>query len=283
MKKAIVTGGESGIGKGIVKALVKEGYEIASSYYYDESLAEKTKNEIEAEGGKITFFQADLAQKDAPHEFFNKAVSELGGLDLLVNNAAASIPESLQDLKEEHIDFVLSLSLKAYIMLMRDAAAYMIKNNIKGNIVNITSTRGERAYPNAGIYEAAKAGLKQSIQCFALDVAPYGIRINSVAPGAIRVRTKKEIAAIKNPTVSDYFWKEAFRNVTEEEAENIPDFWDELGECIPLGRSGLPEDVANAVCFLASEKASYITGVLINVDGGLILAGMPEDGKHKWN
>ncbi|MCR4845778.1 MAG: SDR family oxidoreductase [Eubacterium sp.] len=282
MKKAIVTGGESGIGRGLVKALAKDGYKIASSFYSDEKLAEIVKKEIEDEGGKITFFKADLSQKDAPRLFFEEAVACLGGLDLLVNNAAASIPESLQDLKEEHTDYILSLSLRAYIVLMHEAAAYMIKNKVKGNIVNIASTRGERAYPNAGIYEAAKAGLKQSIKCFALDVAPYGIRINSVAPGAIRVRTKKEIAAVKNPTVSDYYWKEAFRDVTPEEAESIPDFWDELGECIPLGRSGLPEDIANAVCFLASDKASYITGVTINVDGGLILAGMPEDGKNKW-
>ena len=282
MKKAIVTGGESGIGKGIVKALSKEGYEIVSSYYYEKELADEVKKEIEAEGGKITFFKADFSENDTPHEFFNGAVSHLEGLDLLVNNAAASIPESLQDLKDEHTDFILSLSLRAYIILMHEAASYMIKNNIKGNIVNITSTRGERAYPNAGIYEAAKAGIKQSIKCFALDVAPYGIRINNVAPGAIRVRTKKEIAAVKNPTVSDYYWKETFKDVTPEEAENIPDFWDELGKCIPLGRSGLPEDIANAVCFLASDKASYITGVTINVDGGLILAGMPENGKSKW-
>ena len=282
MKKAIVTGGESGIGKGIVKALAKEGYEIESSYYYEKEIVDEVKKEIETAGGKITFFRADLTEKDGPHKFFDEAVSCLGGLDLLVNNAATSIPESLQDLKDEHTDYILSLSLRSYIVLMHDAATYMIKNSIKGNIVNITSTRGERAYPNAGIYEAAKAGLKQSIKCFALDVAPYGIRINNVAPGAIRVRTKKEIAAIKNPTVSDYYWKEAFRDVNEEEAENVPDFWDELGECIPLGRSGLPEDIANAVCFLASEKASYITGVTINVDGGLILAGMPENGTVKW-
>ena len=107
-------------------------------------------------------------------------------------------------------------------------------------------------------------------------------RPNTEKVGKITMAQIKEIAAVKNPTVSDYYWKEAFRNVTPEEAENIPDFWDELGECIPLGRSGLPEDIANAVCFLASDKASYITGVTINVDGGLILAGMPEDGKSKW-
>lgn len=282
MKKAIVTGGESGIGKGIVKALAREGYDIASSYYYEKELADEVLKEIEASGGRITFFKADLTEKDGPHKFFEEAVSSLGGLDLLVNNAAASIPESLQDLKDEHTDHILSLSLRSYIVLMHDAASYMIKNSTRGNIINITSTRGERAYPNAGIYEAAKAGLKQAIKCFALDVAPHGIRINNVAPGAIRVRTKKEIAAIKDPTVSDYYWKEAFRGVSEEEAENIPDFWDDLGKCIPLGRSGLPEDIANAVCFLASDKASYITGVTINVDGGLILAGMPEDGRSKW-
>ena len=95
MKKAIVTGGESGIGRGLVKALAKDGYEIASSFYSDEKLAEIVKKEIEDEGGKITFFKADLSQKDAPRLFFEEAVACLGGLDLLVNNAAASIPDRM--------------------------------------------------------------------------------------------------------------------------------------------------------------------------------------------
>ena len=139
--------------------------------------------------------------------------------------------------------------------MMNYAGAYMKEHGIQGNIINVTSSRGERAYPEDGLYGALKAGLNRAIQSFALDVAEYGIRVNNVAPGAIRVRTRQE-------RIAD---------------GNNPDFWDELGTRIPLKRCGLPEDVANAVSFLASDKASYITGITIRVDGGLILPGPPED------
>ena len=156
---------------------------------------------------------------------------------------------------------------------MRDASRYMIDHKIKGNIINITSSRGERAYPECGIYCGLKAGLNHAIKAFALDVSGYGIRINNVAPGATRVRTKQEMAAQKTGDASDYFWRKEYEDKTK---EITSDFWDELGTLIPLSRAGTPEDIANAVCFLASDKASYITGVTLRVDGGLILPGMPE-------
>ena len=110
-------------------------------------------------------------------------------------------------------------------------------------------------------------------EAFALDVSSYGIRINNVAPGAIRVRTKEELLSISEGSETDYFWDEKFLK-NPEAVEN--DFWDALGPKIPLKRVGLPEDVGNAIAFLVSDKAAYITGVTLRVDGGLILPGMPE-------
>jgi NAD(P)-dependent dehydrogenase (short-subunit alcohol dehydrogenase family) len=160
-------------------------------------------------------------------------------------------------------------------MMMRHAARYMIDNGIHGCLVNISSSRGERAYANAGIYCGIKACLNHMAEAFALDLAPYGIRVNNVAPGAVRVRSDEELLAMTNGRATDYFWDEKFLKNPELVADH--DFWDMLGPRIPLGRVGLPEDIGRAVAFLASEKASYITGVTLRADGGLILPGMPED------
>jgi NAD(P)-dependent dehydrogenase (short-subunit alcohol dehydrogenase family) len=112
-------------------------------------------------------------------------------------------------------------------------------------------------------------------EAFALDLAPYRIRVNNVAPGAIRVRTDQELLSMTQGRATDYFWDKEFLEKPELVSDH--DFWDMLGPRIPLGRVGLPEDIGRAVAFLASEKASYITGVTLRVDGGLILPGMPED------
>lgn len=129
----------------------------------------------------------------------------------------------------------------------------MVKNKVRGSLINITSSRGERAYAGDFLYGGLKAGLNRAIQSIALDLAPYGIRVNNVAPGAVRVRDKQELVN-----------------------QGKTDFWDDLGKKIPLERCGMPEDIGEAVAFLASEKASYITGTTLRIDGGLILPGMPE-------
>lgn len=144
---------------------------------------------------------------------------------------------------------------------MQAAAIQMVRAKISGSIINITSTRAERAYPCDAVYGGVKAALNRASQSAALDLAPYGIRINCVAPGAIAVRSKEYLRKLNLIPV---------------------DFWDELGTRIPLGRSGTPEDIANAVAFLASDQASYITGEILRVDGGLILPGMPEQSDLSW-
>ena len=277
-KKAIVTGASIGMGRGIALVLAREGYDIAFSYYGDGEQVmkdlEKTVGMLNEAGAKCWYHQADLTKKGGPKEFFDKAVADLGSLDLLVNSAGVNMPLPLQELTEENIDYLFALDQKAYVLLMHYAACYMIDNGIKGCIVNVSSSRGDRSYPNAGIYCGIKAGLNRMIEAFALDVAGYGIRINNVSPGATRVRTKEELLAIKKGGATDYFWDPDYIEHPEK-VEN--DFWDKLGPKIPLGRCGESEDIGNAIAFLASDKASYITGITVRVDGGLVLPGMPED------
>ena len=256
-KKAIVTGASRGIGKGIAMCLAAEGYDLAISYASKKEEAEKVAEQIrETYHTRCLIYQAALQEKGAGKALFDRAVADLGGLDLLVNNAGLTIFESLQEIKEETLDLLINLDFKNYILMMREAANYMIASGTKGNIINITSSRGEQSYPEDGLYGGLKAGLNRAICSFALDVSQYGIRINNVAPGAIRIRTREELIEGGNVAMAD--------------------FWDELGNRIALGRSGLPEDSGHAVAFLASDKASYITGTTLRVDGGLILPGMPE-------
>lgn len=273
-KKAFVTGGSRGIGKGIVFGLASEGYDVAFTYSSKKEAAEAVVKRVEEEYGQKAYcFQASLDEKDTADKVFKEAVEALGSLDLLVNNAGLTICDPIQNIPDEHLDHLLTLDFRSFVILMRNAARYMIDHKIRGNIINITSSRGERAYPECGVYCGLKAGLNHAIKAFALDVASYGIRINNVAPGATRIRTKDEMAAQATGGVEDYFWKPEYEDKTK---PITSDFWDELGPAIPLMRAGTPEDIANAVVFLSSDRASYITGMTLRVDGGLILPGMPE-------
>ena len=278
-KKAIITGGEIGMGRGIALVLAQEGYDIAFSYYPNsenaEASVETTLSLLGERGAKSWPFPADLSEPDAPGQFFGKAMEALGGLDLLVNNAGVNMPLPLQDITVDNFDYLVGLDLRAYVMMMHHAARYMIGSGTRGCLINVSSSRGERAYANAGIYCGIKSCLNRMAEAFALDLAPYGIRVNNVAPGAVRVRSDEELLAMTRGRATDYFWDKKF--LEKPELVKDHDFWDLLGPRIPLGRVGLPEDIGNAIAFLASDKASYITGVTLRVDGGLILPGMPED------
>lgn len=267
-KKAIVTGGSRGIGRGIVLKLAKEGYDIAFTYATASDAAKAVKEQVENEYGRRCFmYQVDLSDPQAAQPFIRAACRDLGGLDLLVNNAGLTILGHIVDIPVNNVDKLINLDYKTYILNMQAAARYMVKHGTKGAIVNITSSRGERAYPSDTFYGALKAALNRSIQSIALDLAPYGIRVNNVAPGATQVRTSEEM-------------KEEIRQLMEEnpnlQVDLEEDPFAELAGRVPLARMGTPEDIAEAVYFLASDRASYITGETLRVDGGLILSGVPE-------
>lgn len=251
-KCAMVTGGNRGIGAGIAAVLAKNGYDVAITYRGAAEEAESVKAEIEQLGQRCFVIQASLEQEGEAESAVKKAIHCLGRLDLLVNNAGLTIATPLPAMADEDFSTLVNLNFKAYVMAARTAVRHMIKHQIPGSVVFITSTRGGRAYEADGIYGGLKAAISRAAQSFALDVAPYGIRINCVAPGATRIRFTQH--------------------------EFLTEFYDKLSQRIPLGRVGLPADIGEAVCFLAdNEKAGYITGITLNVDGGLVLPGLPED------
>jgi NAD(P)-dependent dehydrogenase (short-subunit alcohol dehydrogenase family) len=245
-KTALVTGASRGIGKGIAIALAKKGYDLAITYSQHSDEADAVSKEIkQLYGTECMVCQASLEDANVPAELIKKTTDYFQGLDLLVNNAGVTIFEDILDLKHSTINKLFSLDFKAYLLLIHETASYMVRKKIRGSIVNITSSRGQRAYPGDAIYGGIKAAIERAAQSIALDLSPYGIRVNCVAPGCTMIREEN-------------------------------DFYRSLAPKIPLERIGSIEDIGNAVSWLASEEASYVTGVTLRVDGGLILAGMPE-------
>ena len=260
-KKAIVTGASRGIGNGIATCLAADGYDLAITYYHArekaDELAEKLKNDF---GTTCYVYQASVENVGVVEGIIKDATEKLGGLDFMCNNALALgyMGGELLDITDETLDLMLSANVRSFVEAMRAAARIMVKNGTAGNIVNVTSIRGERAFPGAGLYCGFKAGINHLSRTFALDMAPYGIRINCVEPGYTKVRTDDEMRA---------------EGVSEAELKE----WDREGKKVPLGRAGTPIDVGHLVAFLASDKASYITGACIPVDGGIMLPGMPTE------
>lgn len=256
-KKAIVTGASSGIGRGIVYCLAADGYDVVFSYRSKRENARKVIEDLKGTypEGRFECLEAEFSNEGEGTAFFHKAVELLGGLDLLVNNAGVTILESVLDLTEKNMDYLIQLLFRNYLILMREASTWMASHKVRGNIINISSVRGQSAHPGDMVYGGIKAALNRACQSAALDLAPYGIRVNNILPGAIR------------------------RFTEEEEKQADPAHVEKirfLSSRIPLERYGTPEDIGNAVVFLASEKASYITGSCLVVDGGLSLPGLAE-------
>ena len=245
-KTALVTGGSSGIGQGIAEVLAEEGYDVAITYGKNPEGAEVTKAAIEALGRRCFVYQASLQEADVPEKTVKQAIADLGHIDLLVNNAGRSTRESILTVKAENLDYLYDLNYRGYLLTTGAVARHMVLNKIRGSIIFITSSRAERAYPNDLLYGGLKAALKRSCESIAMELSQFGIRVNCVAPGATQVR------------------------------EDGGRWQNSLGVRIPMERIGTPRDDGHVVAFLASEKASYITGVTVRVDGGLILPGMPE-------
>lgn len=242
-KTALVTGASRGIGRAIALALAAKGFAVALNYAGSHDAAEAVKKEIEEAGGKAFTIQGDVSKSEDVNRIFKAVKDEFGGLDVLVNNAGINRDALLIRMKESNWDDVIATDLKSDFLTTKAAAAMMMRKR-KGSIINISSVVGIMGNIGQANYAAAKAGVIGLTKACAKEMAARNIRVNAVAPGFIETAMTDGIPEkIREGMISS----------------------------IPMGRMGQPEDIAKAVCFLASDDSSYITGQVLVVDGGLVM------------
>ena len=242
-KNAVVTGGARGIGEAIARVMAKMG---ANIIIWDvlEDQAKATAESIAKDCGvKAAGFAVDVTSGDSVDAAVGQAVKEFGGIDILINNAGITRDGLIIRMKEEDWDKVLSINLKGVWQCTKSVGKVMLKAR-KGSIVNIASVVGVMGNAGQANYSASKAGVIGLTKTSAKEFAPRGVRVNAVAPGYIRTAMTDKL--------------------TDEQRQRMQDL-------IPLGELGTPEDVADAVAFLASNTARYITGQTINVCGGMVM------------
>jgi len=245
-KVAVVTGAGRGIGKGIALALAKEKCNVVVSDI-DQKGCEKVTEELEKLGVKALAIKCDVSKKSEVEKMFKQTLKTFGQLDILVNNAGIFPFVAFAEMKEADWDKVIDVNLKSVFLCSQEAAKAMKEG---GRVVNISSIASVVGFEGLVHYCASKGGINGMIRALALELAPKKITVNAVAPGAI-----------DTPGASQ---PDQPKTATEETRKQTISM-------IPLARMGQPEDIANAVVFLASQKASYITGQTIIVDGGWIL------------
>lgn len=242
-KTALVTGASRGIGRAIALALAKEGYAVAVNYAGSREAAEAVRDKITAAGGRAFILQGDVSSAEDVDRIFKTVKEEFGFLDVLVNNAGITRDSLFIRMKEEQWDEVIDTDLKSNFLTVKAAGAMMMRRK-KGAIINIASVSGIVGNIGQLNYSAAKAGVIGLTKTAARELAPRGIRVNAVAPGF---------------TLTD---------MTDKIPEDVKNG---MLHTIPLGRFGQAEEIAKAVAFLASDKASYITGQVLKVDGGMVM------------
>ena len=242
-KTALVTGASRGIGRAIALCLAAEGARVAINYAGNVKAAEEVKASVEAAGGTAILCQADIADSAAVEAMIADVVKKFGAIDILVNNAGITRDTLLMRMKDEDFAKVLDTNLKGVFYCTKAVSKLMMKKR-SGRIVNMASVVGLVGNAGQTNYAAAKAGVIGFSKSAAKELASRGITVNVVAPGFIGTDMTAGLPeSVKEKMLTD----------------------------IPLGRMGEPEDVANAVLFLASEQASYITGQVVNVDGGMVM------------
>ena len=252
-RKALVTGGGRGIGRSISLRLAREGCSVVINYVKNRQKAEETAKEIKKSGHPVHVVRADVAKTGDAKRLIENAYEKLGGLDLLVNNAAVSFFQAWDEISEETWDRTIDTNLKGAFFCSKYAAEKMIASGNGGSIVNISSTNGRVAEADVLHYNASKGGLEMLTKSLAIELAPYGIRVNAVSPGLIE--TEHAMAFLKDPAFREHYFHH-----------------------IPLGRFGSPDECTGAVVFFASEDSSYITGQSLVIDGGLIADQCPKLG-----
>ena len=240
-KTALVTGGSRGIGRAICMELARQGASVAFVYAGNETAATETLAQLTEMGVKAKAYRCDVADFSATDQLVKDVTADFGGIDLLVNNAGATRDKLVMRMSESDFDDIIAVDLKGAFNLIRHVSAGLVRKRA-GRIVNITSDAGLMGNPGQANYAAAKAGLVGLTKTVAKELGGRGITCNAVAPGFIRTDMTKALNA-----------------QILESAEQF----------IPLKRIGEPEDIAQVVAFLCSDGANYITGQVLQVDGGL--------------
>ena len=240
-KIALITGSSRGIGRSVAKKLASKGAFVIVNYTSNAQAAQSVKDEIESQGGKCEIRGFDVSSHSEVIEQVDSIVKDHGELNYLVNNAGITRDTLLMRMKEEDWDAVISVNLKGVFNCTKAAAKYMVKQK-SGRIVNISSVVGEMGNPGQSNYSATKAGIIGFTKSVSRELASRNITVNSITPGFIET------------------------DITGGLSDKIKEHY--LGQ-IPLGRFGSPEDVSGVVSFLLSDAASYITGEVIRVNGGM--------------
>lgn len=242
-KCALITGATRGIGKQIAITLAKQGYNIALNYRKVNGELENTKKEIEKIGVQILAVKGDVANFEDCENFVKQVIERFGQIDVLVNNAGITKDMLLMRMKKEDFEQVIDTNLVGTFNVTKNVVPYMMKAR-SGRIINISSVVGISGNAGQTNYSASKAGIIGFTKSLAKEIASRNILVNSVAPGFIET------------------------NMTDVLKDDVKQ---EIAKNIPLKRMGTAQDVANVVKFLASDDSSYITGQVINVDGGMLM------------
>ena len=242
-KTALITGATKGIGKQIALTLAQNGYDIAINYRTENDALKETKKQIEEKGVKCLTVQGDVSNFEDCEKFVKEIIEEYGKIDVLVNNAGITKDTLLMRMKKEDFEDVIDTNLVGTFNVTKNVISHMMKAR-SGRIINISSVVGVAGNAGQTNYSASKAGMIGFTKSLAKEVASRGILVNAVAPGFIET---------------------GMTDVLKEEIK------EEIAKSIPLKRMGKTEDVANVVKFLAGEDSTYITGQVINVDGGMLM------------
>jgi glucose 1-dehydrogenase len=244
-KVALVTGSSQGIGQSIAARLAKDGANVIIDYRSHSEGAEETRRMVEDAGSKAAVVQADLSSLEQIRQLIDTGVKTFGGIDILVNNAGIEKRKDFWEVDEPEYDAVMAVNLKGVFFTTQLFVRQLQSAKRPGKVINISSVHEELPFPHFTAYCMSKGGMKMMTRNLAIELAPFGITVNSIAPGAIETPINKSLL---------------------QNREKL----DALLANIPLKRLGQPNDVAEAVAFLASAGADYITGTTIFVDGGLL-------------
>ena len=241
-KTAIITGGSRGIGKAIVEKFVKQGANVAFTYSSSSDAAKAIENKLSTNNVKVKSYKSDASNFEEAQLLAASVLEEFGSIDILINNAGITKDNLLMRMSEEDFDRVIQVNLKSVFNMTKAVQRTMLKQR-KGSIINMSSVIGVKGNAGQSNYAASKAGIIGFTKSMAIELGSRNIRSNAIAPGFIVTEMTEELG---EETIKQYF------------------------EAIPLKRGGTPEEIANTCVFLGSDMSSYLTGQVLNVDGGML-------------